>query len=273
MSAHTMTPARELDPLSFSLHTVHWPAPLSAAAERQVAVRITQGDRAARQELFHHNMRLVFFIASRYQNAGLDWDDLLQYGAIGLWHATGIFDIERHTRFSTHATWWIRQALTRGLANDVRLIRVPAHVGQRLAQQSAHPQDPALGQPLPDDPILQAARAASSPWTSLDTPLAGADSDLTLGAILTDEEALPPDSAVLTHEQQVLVQTALQSLPPRTQQILWHYFGWETGAPATLKAVAQRMNLTSERIRQIVQEALAQLRIDPALQALWQTRG
>ncbi len=170
MSAHTMIFARKPDPLCFSLHTINWPAPLSATAERQVAVRIAQGDRTARQELFHHNMRLVFFIASRYQTSGLDWDDLLQYGAIGLWHATAIFDIERHTRFSTHATWWIRQAITRGLANDVRLVRVPVHVGQRLAQQAALPQDSGLDELLSDDPILRAARAASSPWTSLDLP-------------------------------------------------------------------------------------------------------
>ncbi|WP_341889284.1 RNA polymerase sigma factor RpoS [Variovorax sp. YR752] len=254
---------------------------LTPQQEYDTAVRARGGDFEARQAMIEHNLRLVVSIAKNYLGRGLPMPDLIEEGNLGLMHAIGKFEPERGFRFSTYASWWIRQSIERSIMHQARLVRLPVHVVRELnqvlkARRALEAQAPdgidgerpvrvedvaaAVGRPVHE--VAELLRFAEQP-TSLDAPLerhpAEGNSESVLDTV-ADDGASDPMSLTLSNEVERLLDHGLEELNDREREVLAGRYGLRDREPETLEVLAERLGLTRERIRQIQQEALLKLK-------------
>ncbi len=243
---------------------------ITAARRRELNLALRRGE-AAHQEFVQSNLRLVVSIAKKYQASGLPLLDLIQEGNLGLIHAVEKFDWRKGFKFSTYATWWIRQAITRGIANTGRTIRLPVHAGDTLArvQKAQSALELKLGRPatlaelsaeveLEEDKVIEALRFRAEPL-SLSEPLRE-DGDAELGDVVEDRSAESPFEMAATAMLPQEIDRLLAPLDERERDILRLRFGLDRGEPRTLEDVGEHFNLTRERIRQIEARAMSKLR-------------
>ncbi len=259
------------DPVKVYLKEIGMVPLLSADEEIELAKRIQNGDEKAKKRLSEANLRLVVSIAKRYLGRGMHFLDLIQEGNLGLIKAVDKFDYSKGFKFSTYATWWIRQAITRAIADQARTIRIPVHMVEtmnkvkRVSGQLLHsngqeptPEEVAEELSLPVEKIREIMRASKDP-VSLETPI-GEEDDSHLGDFIPDDDALAPAeeaSHVLLKEHLLEV---LDTLTPREKRVLQMRFGIDDGKPRTLEEVGKEFDVTRERIRQIEAKALRKLR-------------
>ena len=259
------------DPVKTYLKEIGRVPLLSAEEEVELAIRMSEGDVAAKKRLSEANLRLVVSIAKRYVGRGMQFLDLIQEGNLGLIKAVEKFDHTKGFKFSTYATWWIRQAITRAIADQARTIRIPVHmvetinkvkkVNSQLLHENGHePTNEQIAEKLemPVEKVREIMRVAQEP-VSLETPI-GEEEDSHLGDFIPDEDApAPSDVASHTMLKEQLAEV-LSTLTPREEKVLRLRFGLEDGRSRTLEEVGKEFNVTRERIRQIEAKALRKLR-------------
>ena len=259
------------DPVKVYLKEIGRVPLLSSEEEIELAIRISDGDVAAKQRLSEANLRLVVSIAKRYLGRGMQFLDLIQEGNLGLIKAVEKFDYTKGFKFSTYATWWIRQAITRAIADQARTIRIPVHmvetinkvkkVQSQLLHQNGH--EPTAEEisaeiDMPVDKVREIMRVAQEP-VSLETPI-GEEEDSHLGDFIPDNEAPAPADAASHTMLREQLSDVLSTLTPREEKVLRLRFGLEDGRSRTLEEVGKEFNVTRERIRQIEAKALRKLR-------------
>ena len=259
------------DPVKVYLKEIGRVPLLTPDEEVDLAVRISNGDEAAKKRLSEANLRLVVSIAKRYLGRGMQFLDLIQEGNLGLIKAVEKFDYTKGFKFSTYATWWIRQAITRAIADQARTIRIPVHMvetinkvkkvsSQLLHANGREPSAEEIAEELemPVEKVREIMRVAQEP-VSLETPI-GEEEDSHLGDFIPDDDApAPADAASHTLLKETLG-SVLDSLTPREEKVLRLRFGLEDGRSRTLEEVGKEFNVTRERIRQIEAKALRKLR-------------
>ena len=259
------------DPVRMYLKEIGKVSLLSADEEIELAKRMEKGDEAAKKRLAEANLRLVVSIAKRYVGRGMLFLDLIQEGNLGLIKAVEKFDYRKGYKFSTYATWWIRQAITRAIADQARTIRIPVHmvetinklirVSRQLLQELGReptPEEIAEEMDMPVDRVREILKISLEP-VSLETPI-GEEEDSHLGDFIQDDNVpVPADAAAFTLLKEQLVEV-LSTLTDREQKVLRLRFGLDDGRARTLEEVGKEFNVTRERIRQIEAKALRKLR-------------
>lgn len=259
------------DPVRMYLKEIGKVALLTSAEEVELAKRNEEGDLAAKKKLAEANLRLVVSIAKRYVGRGMLFLDLIQEGNLGLIKAVEKFDYRKGYKFSTYATWWIRQAITRAIADQARTIRIPVHmvetinklirVSRQLLQElgrEPQPEEVAEIMEMPVGKVREIMKIAQEP-VSLETPI-GEEEDSHLGDFIPDDDALAPaEAAAFTMLKEQLI-NVLDTLTPREEKVLRLRFGLDDGRARTLEEVGKEFNVTRERIRQIEAKALRKLR-------------
>ncbi len=259
------------DPVRMYLKEIGKVPLLTAEEERELAIRMGEGDEVAKQKLAEANLRLVVSIAKRYVGREMLFLDLIQEGNLGLIKAVEKFDYTKGYKFSTYATWWIRQAITRAIADQARTIRIPVHmvetinklvrVSRQLLQEYGRdplPEELAKEMNIPEEKVREILKIAQEP-VSLETPI-GEEEDSHLGDFLPDEDApAPAEAAAFTLLKEQLMDV-LDTLTPREMKVLKLRFGLEDGRARTLEEVGKEFQVTRERIRQIEAKALRKLR-------------
>jgi RNA polymerase primary sigma factor len=257
------------DAMQLFLNEVRRHPLLTAEEEVELAKRIENGDAAAKERMINSNLRLVVSLAKRYQGQDLPLLDLIQEGIIGLIRAAEKFDWRRGYKFSTYATFWIRQAIQRGIANKARTIRIPVHIGQRERKiaRTQRELQAQLGRPPTDEEVAEAAeikvsdieelRDAARAVTSLDRPI-GEDGEAAFGDLLPSD-ALEPEEEVDISLRSEALQRALDQLPDREREVVKMRFGVNGGEPTPLRETGRRMGLSPERVRQLEGKALKRL--------------
>ena len=259
------------DPVKIYLKEIGRVPLLSPDEEVDLAIRISQGDVAAKKRLSEANLRLVVSIAKRYLGRGMQFLDLIQEGNLGLIKAVEKFDHTKGFKFSTYATWWIRQAITRAIADQARTIRIPVHmvetinkvkkVSSQLLHQNGHEpsaDDIAAELDMPVDKVREIMRVAQEP-VSLERPI-GEEEDSHLGDFIPDDDAPAPQDAASHTLLKEQLSDVLSTLTSREEKVLRLRFGLEDGRSRTLEEVGREFNVTRERIRQIEAKALRKLR-------------
>lgn len=259
------------DPVKVYLKEIGRVPLLSPEEEIDLAIRIINGDEAAKKRLSEANLRLVVSIAKRYLGRGMQFLDLIQEGNLGLIKAVEKFDYTKGFKFSTYATWWIRQAITRAIADQARTIRIPVHmvetinkvkkVSSQLLHTNGH--EPTADEisdelDMPVDKVREIMRVAQEP-VSLETPI-GEEEDSHLGDFIPDDDAPAPAEAASHTLLKEQLAEVLDTLTPREEKVLRLRFGLEDGRSRTLEEVGKEFNVTRERIRQIEAKALRKLR-------------
>ncbi len=259
------------DPVRMYLKEIGKVPLLSSEDEVALAMKIEEGDYYAKKKLAEANLRLVVSIAKRYVGRGMQFLDLIQEGNLGLIKAVEKFDYRKGYKFSTYATWWIRQAITRAIADQARTIRIPVHmvetinklirVSRQLLQELGRepsPDEIAEVMELPVEKVREIMKIAQEP-VSLETPI-GEEEDSHLGDFIEDEQApAPSEAAAFTMLKEQLI-NVLDTLTPREEKVLKLRFGLDDGRARTLEEVGKEFNVTRERIRQIEAKALRKLR-------------
>ena len=259
------------DPVRMYLKEIGKVPLLTAEEEQDLAKRMTEGDEEARKKLTEANLRLVVSIAKRYVGRGMLFLDLIQEGNLGLIRAVEKFDYTKGYKFSTYATWWIRQAITRAIADQARTIRIPVHmvetinkvirVSRQLLQELGH--DPsaeeiAQAMDLPPEKVREILKVAQEP-VSLETPI-GEEEDSHLGDVIPDEEASAPSEVASLSLLREQLFDVMDTLTPREKKVLELRFGLTDGRTRTLEEVGREFGVTRERIRQIEAKSLRKLR-------------
>ena len=259
------------DPVRMYLKEIGKVDLLSPEEEIELAQRMSEGDEEAKRRLAEANLRLVVSIAKRYVGRGMLFLDLIQEGNLGLIKAVEKFDCTKGFKFSTYATWWIRQAITRAIADQARTIRIPVHmvetinkvirVSRQLLQELGHdpqPEEIAEEMNLPVERVREILKIAQEP-VSLETPI-GEEEDSHLGDFIPDDDAPSPVDAASHTLLKEQLNSVLKTLTPREAKVLSLRFGLEDGKSRTLEEVGKEFNVTRERIRQIEAKALRKLR-------------
>ena len=264
-------PSLVTDPIRLYLREISRAPLLTAEEEVELAKRIEQGDMEALQRFVRSNLRLVVSIAKRYVGRGLSLLDLIQEGNIGLMRAVQKYDWRRGYRFSTYATWWIRQAITRAIADQGRTIRLPVHMTDsitryrktvaQLTQELGRPPQPeevAEAMSVAPEKVEQIIQAAQR-TISLEKPI-GEEDETSLGDVIADEVTKGPEEVAAESMLRRDVAQVLESLSPRERLVLQLRFGLGNGSPHTLAEVGAQLNISRERVRQLENEALRKLR-------------
>lgn len=259
------------DPVRMYLKEIGKISLLTAEEEVEIAKRMEEGDELAKKELAEANLRLVVSIAKRYVGRGMSFLDLIQEGNLGLMKAVDKFDYTKGFKFSTYATWWIRQAITRAIADQARTIRIPVHmvetinklvrVQRQLVQDLGRdplPEEIAAEMNLDVERVREIQKIAQEP-VSLETPI-GEEEDSHLGDFIPDDEILSPQDAATFTLLKEQLNTVLETLTEREKKVLTLRFGLDDGRARTLEEVGKEFDVTRERIRQIEAKALRKLR-------------
>ena len=259
------------DPVKMYLKDIGRVPLLQPDEETELARKMMDGDEAAKQLLSEANLRLVVSIAKRYMGRGMQFLDLIQEGNLGLMKAVEKFDYQKGFKFSTYATWWIRQAITRAIADQARTIRIPVHmvetinklirVSRRLLQELGReptPEELAAEMDISEERVREIQKIAQDP-VSLETPI-GEEEDSHLSDFIEDEGSTAPNDAVSYTMLKEQLLGVLDTLTPREEKVLRLRYGLDDGRPRTLEEVGKEFNVTRERIRQIEAKALRKLR-------------